>query len=89
MTREDAFKKLKENKTNIKDSKYIELKVLCYDLINCIYNNLEDQVCKNCKHLKTLTGECEEDKAYICEKCNHYVYCIDKLKCNDFELKDR
>ena len=81
MTRYDAKQEIEKiTKIKIISFKGIDLAFF----IDRIYDDFENKLCKNCKYLKIFTDKCAKDKTYYCNNCKEFIYCIDKLSCNEF-----
>ena len=81
MTREEAFKMLKE----IDSGKYISILDL-EDMIDKIFNDLEGRVCRNCKHMMYKDNEPDG----FCCKINCFVpYYDENFGCNRFERREK
>ena len=80
MTREEAFRKLKKHKINIRKSELVDLKVVCYDL-----------VCKNCKWFNKvgLAGYSCSNKENKKMFGGRIIWIDENFGCNRFERKRR
>jgi len=93
MTREEAYKKIKEAFTGI--DRVADCPCICEDpfedIVDEIYNNFESRICKNCKwiHKGQYEGEfwCINPKNSIIAEDGMFVN--ENFGCNRFERRER